>query len=221
MIQHEFEKFLLDHATQTVEKGLEHASNPLRTRLARPYNRRSLRELQKLYDISRRGLLPTRIQILAKKLKKDYIQKCQSVWDKYSKDFREGKVADQKLAVKIITKASDGVEARGKMIVETETTRYYNMARRSYFDSSPEVTHYLFLAIMDVATTSWCKTRHRVVYAKGDQVTDLETPPCHWNCRSEMVPLAPLNPVHKKLIDNRAAWRENRRPEPLPRGWNK
>jgi SPP1 gp7 family putative phage head morphogenesis protein len=214
------EEFLNKHLDATIQKGIDHADDPVRQRLAV----RGFRDLQKLWDKVRAGKTPKRLQVLAHKIKTDYIRKCQSVWNKYSRDFRIGEATDiynQQKAVKVLTEASDGVYARGKMIVETETTRYYNQARKSYFDQSEDVSHYLFLAIMDVATTKWCKTRHRLVYKKDEKVTEIETPPVHWNCRSEMVPLSPLNPRHKKLIDDKSQWRENRRPERLPEGWNK
>lgn len=178
--------------------------------------------LQRIYDQWRKtGKVPRRVQSLANKVKKAYLDKCQSVWEKHSEDFRSGKTGTMAEAVKVITKASDGVYARAKMVVETETTNYYNQTRRKVYDQSPEVTHYLFLAIRDQATTKWCKTRHRVVYKKGEQVTDRETPAIHWNCRSEMVPLTELNPRHAKIIADKTMWRENRRPEPLPKDWSK
>jgi hypothetical protein len=43
---------------------------------------------------------------------------------------------------------------------------------------------------------------------------------CHPNCRSEILPLMPLNPKHKKLIDNESMWRQNNSPVPLIKGWN-
>lgn len=208
------EQFMVDHLNGVITKGNEDVRAG--TRLAR----RSLSDLQKLWDKLRAGKLPKRQRDLASKIKTAYLRRCRSVWEKYSGEFRTGEQFNQAKVVKIIQKASDGVYARGKMIVETETTRYYNQTRVSIYDQSPDVTHYLFLAIMDVATTKWCKSRHRVVYRKGESVTSRETPPVHWNCRSEMVPLTPANPRHKLLIDNKSMWRINRRPEPLPVGWN-
>jgi SPP1 gp7 family putative phage head morphogenesis protein len=216
--------FLNEHAKESIEKGLKDTYNPIKseTKLAKFDVRRSLWDLQRRWDKVRARKIFKRNEVMAKKIKDQYLKKCQSVWDRKSRDFRAGNEFDQQEAKRIITEASGGVRSRGNMIVETETTRYYNQARKSYFDSSPDVGYYLFLAIMDQATTKWCSTRHKIIYEKDDPVTKRETPPIHWNCRSEMVPLTPLNPVHKKLIDNKSMWRENsrRKFEPLPKGWN-
>lgn len=216
--------FLNDHAKASIEKGLLDIYNPIdsKARLKKFDVRRSLWDLQQRWDKARAKKIYKFNEKMTKKIRDQYLKKCQSVWDRASQDFRTGETFNQENAKKVITEASRGVYSRGNMIVETETTRYYNQARKSYFDSSPDVGYYLFLAIMDRATTKWCSTRHRIIYKKDDDVTTRETPPIHWNCRSEMVPLTPLNPVHKKLIDNRAAWRENsrRKFEPLPKGWN-
>ena len=191
---------------------------------------RTLHDLQRLWDMWRtRGQLPKRQKTFADRIKKAYVKKCQDVWRKYTEEFREGVVADKAEALKVIQKASEGVYSRAKMIVETETTNYYNQTRKEIYDSTPVVTHYLFLAIRDQATTKWCtdqvrdgkRGRHGLVYEKDDELTKKETPACHWNCRSEMVPLTPFNPRHRKLIDNKKAYRRNNNCHPLPQGWNK
>lgn len=220
-IQSIIEGFLNEHAHASIVKGLKDTYNPV-VSTARLKGRESFWDLQQRWDKVRKGKISKFNAKEAKKIKDQYLRKCQSVWDRHSQDFRTGKVFDQREALKVITDASRGAAFRGKNIVETETTRYYNQARKSYFDQSPDVGFYLFLAIMDRATTKWCSTRHRIIYRKDDEITKKETPPLHWFCRSEMVPLSVLNPVHKKLIDNRSLWRENsrRKFEPLPKGWN-
>lgn len=213
----------MEHANASIHKGLADIYNPItsKAKLSRDLKvRRSLFDLQKLWDKSRSKKIFKFNKKMAKSIKKEYLQKCKSVWEKYSGEFRTGESSSMEDAKRVITEASKGSKSRGNMIVETETTRYYNQARKSYFDSSPDVGYYLFLAIMDHATTKWCSTRHRIIYTKGEKVTDRETPPIHWNCRSEMVPLTLLNPVHKKLIDNKSMWRIVSKCEPLPKGWN-
>lgn len=215
-IQAHIEFFLQEHSEASARKGLDDAYNPKNVRLSS----KGLAYWQKYWDRVKKSTLK-RNEALAKKVKKQYLDRCKSVFEQVSQDFRSGKVYDKKEIVKVLTNASDGAKARGKMIVETETTRYYNQARKSYYDRSDDVTHYLFLAILDTATTEWCKTRHKLVYTKGEAVTTQETPPVHWNCRSEMTPLTPLNPRHKAIIDNARNLRDNRNPAPLPKGWNK
>jgi SPP1 gp7 family putative phage head morphogenesis protein len=222
-IQSAILNFLNEHAKASIDKGLKDIYDPISSKARLKLKTRStLWDLQRRWDKTRAKKILKFNEKMSKKIKDEYLKKCQSVWDRHSRDFRTGEAFTQEAAKRVITEASKGVTARGHMIVETETTRYYNQARKSYFDSSEDVGFYLFLAIMDRATTKWCSTRHRIIYKKDDDVTKRETPPIHWNCRSEMVPLTALNPVHKKLIDNKSAWRQNskRHFEPLPKGWN-
>lgn len=230
----DFVDFYFKHAMAVSEEAVKTAqAHPAKTSKAHlssspppPKIPKSLGQLQDIWDdywYWRRShrKYPRRIKVLANRVRSAYLKKCQSVWEKYSRDFRTGKVADQKTALKIIQQASDGVYARGKMIVETETTNYYNRVRRATYDQSPDITHYLFLAIRDNATTKWCSTRHRLVYPKDDPLTDKETPAIHWNCRSEMVPLSKYNPRHEKIIADKRKARRANSPEPLPLGWRK
>jgi SPP1 gp7 family putative phage head morphogenesis protein len=140
---------------------------------------KSLRALREQWDLWRRkGKMPPRQRQIAEKLKKAYIEKVQSVWRKYSEEFRSGQTASQTEAVRNIYEGASVAYSRAKMIVETETTYYYNKARRDIFDESPDVTHYMFVALRDQATTDWCKTRQGLIYKKGDPLLDKETPPC-------------------------------------------
>lgn len=223
----DFTEFYLDHAVEVMREAVtnttsshgrnldKHLSSPPSIKMPR-----SFRQLQELYDKWRKtGKAPGRIKDLADKVKKQYLKKCQSVWNQHTQDFKAGETFTMNKAVSIIQEAGDKTFSRAKMIVETETTNYYNKTRREIYDQSPEVTHYLFLAIRDHATTKWCKTRNGVVYTKGEQVTDHETPAIHWNCRSEMVPLTKQNPKHAELINDKSRRRESRSPYPMPPGW--
>lgn len=189
---------------------------------------RSLAEIRKAYDLwRRRGILPKGFKEVGAKIKTEYVKKTQAVWKKYSYQWREGEVADQENVLRKVAEAADTVESRAKTIVRTETTNYYNKTRRAIYDQSEAVTHYLFLAIRDQRTTKWCservvngkRGRHGLVYAKADPITDAETPACHWNCRSEMVPLSPFNPRHLRLIEDMTLHRRNHQCHALPEGW--
>lgn len=197
-------------------------------RLAKPKTPRTFRELREIYDRYRKtGRLPKGLKDMASKIKDSYLKKTQSVWRKYSEEFREGKEFTQQEVLRKIRKEADVVKSRAQTIVRTETTNYYNTTRKEIYDETDAVTHYLFLAIRDQATTKWCtdkvwkglRGRHGLVYAKDDPLTKKETPACHWNCRSEMVPLTPFNPRHKKLIADAEKHRRNNKCHPLPEGW--
>lgn len=197
-------------------------------RLAKPRMPKSFRDLQSMYDRYRRTKkLPPGLKKIATDIKRDYLKKTKEIWRTHSEAFREGDDATQENVLREIQEAAGGAESRAKTIVRTETTNYYNQTRRKIYDQSDAVTHYLFLAIRDQATTKWCtdkvvdgkRGRHGLVYKKGDPLTAQETPACHWNCRSEMVPLTPYNPRHLQLIEDEELQRRNNKCAPLPKGW--
>lgn len=181
------------------------------------------RELRIWWDKVRKGKAPRRIQALADRIKRAYLDTVQKLWVEHGEDFRQGDEWTKDYARAQIKRAVAVGRNRAKTIVSTETTRYYNEARRGYYDSQPTVTHYLYVAIRDSRTTKWCKPRigrDGIVYTKGTDILERETPPTHYNCRSELLPLSPFNPNHKKLIDDQSRRRENRRPARLLPGWN-
>lgn len=193
---------------------------------------RSLGALMKLWDLWRKkGVVPPRQKKIIESVKKAYVKKCQEVYIKNSEQFRSGDAFDQQQLIDKINKATKGEYSRNKTIIETETTRYWNQTRRNIYDESKDVTHYLFIAVRDQATTAWCfngkrphargRGRGGLVYAKDDPLLKTETPPCHWNCRSEILPLTPANPRHQSLIEDKSKSRRSHSCEPLPAGWNR
>lgn len=184
--------------------------------------------IQKWYDyFKKKKQLPPAQKKMYEGLKKEYLKKTRAAWDKYGEAYRTGKTASRVEAAEEIRKAAQTTVARSKTIARTETTNGYNATRKAYFDRSPEVTHYLFLAVRDLRTTSWCtpktiqglRGRHGLVYAKDDPLCAKETPACHWNCRSTFVPLTPFNPNHKRFIENKSIQRRTHQCYPLPKGW--
>jgi len=185
-----------------------------------PTNPRRLREW---WDQVRKGRAPARIQALANRIKAAYIHKVQTLWQEYGEAFRAGQAWSQDETKARVRRAVAVGRNRGRTIVATETTRYYNQARRGFYDGQDSVTHYLYVAVRDSATTKWCKPgvgRDGIVYTKGSAILEKETPPTHYQCRSEILPLSPFNPNHKKFIDDPTRRRENRSPAKLLPGWN-
>lgn len=212
---------------ETYIRSFKHAQSEqdLKKRLAFP---RSLREVMRLYDLWRKGKFTPRQAIkYAKEMKSKYLQAVQGAWKKHSEEFREGGEQTQIEVREIIKKRAKTTVARAQTIVRTETTRYYNKARIDYYSQAEDVTHYLFMAVRDKATTPWCmpketngkRGRHGLVYAKAGQLLKKESPPCHYNCRSELLPLNKHNPSHRKLIEDPAIRRANVKCYPLPTGW--
>lgn len=199
-----------DPALEVVKLGL-----PAKAKIPR-----SFADLMKQWDFWKKtGRTPKRQREMAEKVKRAYLEKVQSVFDKHSEAFRSGEEFNRDAVIRQIRNSTSAPYSRAKMITETETTYYYNQVRREVYDESPDVTHYLFIAVRDQATTKWCKTRTGIVYKKGDPLLEKETPPCHWNCRSELLPLTPLNPRHQALIEDKSKARRNNVCYPLPSGW--
>lgn len=229
------DSILMEMYLQTSQKALEDAGGELgqvtvAKKMAKPKAPASLKEVMAIYDKWRKqGQLPARQKQIRDSIIKQYLKKVRDVWRNHSEDFRSGEIANQQDAVKVFKKAAEGAYGRAKMIVETETTTYYNRTKKDFYDNADAVTHYLFLAIRDQRTSKWCsdktinglRGRHGLVYKKGDPLTSKETPAIHWNCRSEMVPLVQSNPRHKQLIEDSAIARRSHRCYPLPKEWNK
>lgn len=227
-------EFFFEHYLAVTRSAIRSAEAEMhvidkRVKMAKIRIPRSLSQIRKAYDLWRRtGRVPKPFQSLGDKIRNEYLKKTQHVWKNYSDDYRQGTVADQENVLRKVEKAAETATARAQTIVRTETTNYYNNTRREIYDQSDAVTHYLFLAIRDQRTTRWCsdrvidgkRGRHGLVYAKGDPITDAETPACHWNCRSEMVPLSPFNPRHRKLIEDMNLHRRNNKCHALPEGWS-
>jgi SPP1 gp7 family putative phage head morphogenesis protein len=218
----EFESLVMKHRLEVVEAATRDAKK------AKPKSNLAAKKLSFLevvrrqYDIWRtKGKLPKTEKKIADGLKNEYIKRIQNAYKKHGEEFRSGKTYNQTQARIKIQNAANVSYARAQTIVNTETTRYYNEARVKFYEEEEGVTHYLFMCIRDLRTTKWCNTRYRVVYKKDSAILRKETPPIHWNCRSELLPLTPSNPRHKKMIDDKSSLRENRSPEKLPPGWNK
>lgn len=228
-----FQSFVLYHYFNVISIAAGTAEDEIQVigtekRMAKPKTPRSLADVRKAYDIWRRtGRLPKGIRDQAEKIKSNYLNKVQKVWRRYSEDYRSGEEGKKANVVQKIKEAADVGTSRARTIVRTETTNYYNDVRTEIYDQSDGVWGYLFLAIRDHGTTKWCtdrttkgkRGRHGLVYEKDDPLTIKERPSCHWNCRSEMVPLTPYNPRHRKLIEDKRKHRRNVECHPLPEGW--
>lgn len=233
VIPPDFEGMFIAHWFETYITALKIAENESELDKKAPRlasKPKTLAEIMKMYDLWRKGKFkpkgPTK---RAKEMKDLYIKSVNRAWKKYSEDFREGGETTQAEIKEKIKESAQTTISRAQTIVRTETTRYYNQARRDYYDKAPDVTHYLFLAIRDKATTPWCTSqtvkgkrgRSGLVYAKTDPLLKKETPPIHWNCRSELLPLNRFNPTHKKMIEDNSINRRSHQCTPLPPEWVK
>lgn len=187
---------------------------------------RSLPELFNLWDKWRKGIaLPARQARNARVIKDVFLKTVHEFWKTHSDDYRKGRKFTQEEVRAELGMRARLPMARASMIVATETTVFYNTARRELYDQADGVTHYLFSAIRDRRTSKWCTGyqkggRDGLVYRKGSPYLMRETPACHWNCRSTILPLSPSNPRHLVLIEDHRRARWSNSPTPLPTGWN-
>lgn len=220
----DYSELLIEHKLDvTVQAFNQSKKTPAKSSLAGKAKTRGIIEKirQQYNNYKKKKKLPKDLQQKAKELKRDYIKKLQEAYQRYSEDFRSGEVVSQEELVNRIKDAVGAGPGRATTIVNTETTRYYNDTRKEFYDDLDAVTHYLFVCIRDLRTTKWCKTRDKLVYEKTGFYLDRETPPVHWNCRSELLPLTMENPEHARYIRSKSRARKNNSPEPLPKGWNK
>lgn len=227
----DFLPLVMEHSLAAMREGLQSTTVPdsvpksATVRMSAPPPAavpRSLKNLRKWWDHYRKaGKIPARQRAIASRIQSAYIKKIETVWKQNADAFLAGDTTSKTEAIRAIQEGAEVSYGRAKMIVETETTYYYNKARRQVYDQSQDVTHYLFVAVRDHATTKWCSTRQGLVYAKTDPLCDDETPPIHWNCRSEMVPLTPANPRHLALIQDASRQRRKVSPAPLPKEWKR
>lgn len=179
-----------------------------------------LKDLVRTWDSVRKWRRMTIQQrMFYERVKSEYLRRMKEFWRKYGEEWREGDTASKAHARDELERQTKAIANRAKQIIETETTNYYNDARVAYYDEVDDVTHYLFVAIRDPATTAWCKSRDGAVFEKGTELLRRNTPACHWHCRSEVVPLTPLNPYHRRLIEDSSRAASNMDFVPLPVGW--
>lgn len=67
----------------------------------------------------------------------------------------------------------------------TKHTEVMNKGRLAYFESTGIVAAYQFSAVLDGRTSAICRGLHGKIFKAGTQIT----PPCHFGCRSLLIPI--------------------------------
>lgn len=171
----------LDDSKKRLAKKKKSSKKKKTKKVAKSYSKvpSSFPEVMKMWDDYRKkGVVPKRTKDLADGIRKNYLDKTQGVFQQYSSDFRTGGEETKSEIVKKVQEAGKTTIARANTIVETETTNFYNSVRINTYNEIEEVTHYLFVAIRDQATTKWCSTRNGLVYEKGSKYLEDEIPAC-------------------------------------------
>lgn len=110
-------------------------------------------------------------------------------------------------------------KARTETIFRTETTKYFAQTQISFFSGNENIIGFLFDSVRDAARTSICRSRHGLVYRPNTQLLRINTPACHYNCRSHLIPLANI-PSNRKMLEDPSRDPEKVSVVPLPPGWS-
>lgn len=236
-VDHELGGFLLEHELVATETAARTVTPAEFVRARAPKWPTKTARIRALWDQWRKtGALPGRTREQAAAIKVLYIRKMQQLWQDQGRQFIQGRprvadvdekgpvwnrdAFDREAARQAIENAAKVSRARARTIVETETTRYYNDTRLAFYATVDTVVGFLFVAVRDHATTKWCRSRNGVVFAAHSAELRKNTPPCHYNCRSELLPLSRLNPGHRKLLEDAKRRPENNHLVPLLPEWN-
>ena len=152
-------------------------------------------------------------------VRKEYLKKLGKKFDQIMPKISSGELTPIE-AKKELKQAWKATESRVELIFRTETTTYFSQVQVASFKGVDGIIGFLFDALRDRATTAWCRTRHGLILKPDSPELTKHKPPCHWNCRSHLIPLADTAHNREMLEDtDRDPERTNRKIEPLPAGW--
>jgi SPP1 gp7 family putative phage head morphogenesis protein len=96
----------------------------------------------------------------------------------------------------VVDKMDDLVTQKGRAvattIARTNATSYFNNARHNLFmsdDVKPFVETFIYTAVMDDATTDFCRSHDGQIIKSSDSTFAFIQPPNHFNCRSTLEPI--------------------------------
>ena len=114
----------------------------------------------------------------------------------------------------MVADALNATYKRGQLICTTETTYAYNRGRLASYAAN-DVDYVRFSAIMDMRTSSQCRSRHGLVMRMDSPELPGNTPPLHGRCRSVLSPVySKYEP--KEITAENTDWKSA---TALPKGW--
>lgn len=158
-----------------------------------------------------------RARRIVKALRRTYFQKLDKKFAEIGPQLQNGEKTVEEVK-KELRQAWKATKPRVETIFRTETTNYFNKIQVSFFDGDEDIIGFLFQANRDSATTSICQARHGLVYRPGTKLLKENTPACHYNCRSELIPLANI-PQNLTMLKDPSRDPSKRKVPPLPPGW--
>jgi SPP1 gp7 family putative phage head morphogenesis protein len=160
-----------------------------------------------------------RSQTLMDRLRRTYLRKIKKRFEEVVPRMLSGEASPSEVK-KELGEAWQTSQSRVENIFRTETTRYFTETQLSYFGENEEIIGFLFDSVGDSGRSPWCKSRHGLVYKPGSELLRKNSPPCHWNCRSHLIPLANTE-SNRRMLSDPDRDPEKHSVEPLPRGWER
>jgi SPP1 gp7 family putative phage head morphogenesis protein len=158
-----------------------------------------------------------RARALTGRAKTQYLKRLQVQFKRILPLLEIGDMAPREIKAKL-AEAWRAPRARAETIFRTETTRYFSKAQVEFFNDNNNIIGFLFDSVRDTSRTSICQTRHGLIYRPGTELLHKNTPACHYNCRSHLIPLVD-DPENQKMLADPKRDPTKVRVEPLPPGW--
>jgi SPP1 gp7 family putative phage head morphogenesis protein len=225
VIQDSFKSADIQKKAQEKHEPVKDTNSPSRKRLAKwPLGiPRTLPGLEKIFRDKRYWpKIMKRSQLITDSVRKLYLQKLKIRFNHIIPELHDNRMTPAE-AKKELMQAWEASKSRVELIFRTETTTYYGKTQTAFFNGDPQIIGFLFDALRDRATTEWCRSRHGLIYKPGSTgINGLSqnTPACHWNCRSHLIPLTDT-PYNRKLLEDPNRDPEKRKVVALPPGWRK
>lgn len=154
---------------------------------------------------------------VAESIQKSYQQKLKKAFDKIVPALNDGEISPRD-AKKYMFEAFKTSKSRVETIFRTETTNYFGRTQVAIFEGDDDIIGFLFDAVRDSSATDICRKRHGLIYRPGTQLLKDNTPALHYNCRSQLIPLA-NTPENRSMLKDQSRSPSNRAVPPLPPGW--
>ena len=178
----------------------------------------SLRSLEQIFRDSRYWpKVLKRNKLLTDKLRKAYLAKLRKKFQTVVPMLTQGFMSVEDVKEKLQEEWQTS-RARVETIFRTETTTYFTKTQIAYFKGDDAILGFIFDSIIDKARTPICKSRHGLVYRPDSPLLQKNQPPCHFNCRSHLIPLA-NTPANRKMLEDPQRDPTIRKVIPLPPGW--
>lgn len=134
-----------------------------------------------------------------------------------AKDWLEGKSTIRDVKEALEERLKKGA-ASTERLFRTETTRWFNESRLTYFKEETSVSHVQIFAVTDGRTSEICESRNGFVIEISKASFKKYLPPFHPNCRTVQRGLIAGFGPHDRLISRGEAIPESRFVKP-PKGW--